>query len=103
MESHEGDLRSEIKDDAMVRAIQDDYRQVDLGSATRVLLDFAVKLTTQPVEMRRGDVAMLREAGFCDADILDAAHIVGYFNYANRVMDALGIQPEPEMRHRPRE
>lgn len=86
-----------------MRAIQDDYWQVDLGSATRALLDFAVKLTTRPAVMCRGDVAALREAGFCDADILDAAHIIGYFNYANRVMDALGIQPEPEMRHRSRE
>ncbi|MBX3396753.1 MAG: peroxidase-related enzyme [Phycisphaerae bacterium] len=102
MESHEGDLRSEIKDDAMVQAIQNDFRQIDLEWDTRVLLDFAMKLTTRPTEMRRCDVEALRDAGFCDADILDAAHIVGYFNYANRVMDALGIQPEPEMHHRPR-
>lgn len=87
----------------MLRAIQNDYRQVDFGSATRTLLDFAVKLTTRPTEMRRGDVAALREAGFSDADVLDAVHTVGYFNYANRVMDALGVQPEPEMRHHPRE
>lgn len=101
MESHEGDLRSEINDDAKARAIQDDYRQVDLGSATRALLDFAVKLTTRPTEMRRGDVAALRRAGFSDEDILDATQTVGYFNYINRVMDALGIAPEPEMRYVP--
>lgn len=103
MESHEGDLRSEIKDDAAVRAIQDDYRHVDLGPATRALLDFAVKMTTWPTEMRRGDVAALRQAGFSDADILDAAHTIGYFNYANRLMDALGIMPEPDMRYQPSE
>lgn len=87
----------------MVRAIQDDYRQVELGPATRALLDFAVKMTTRPTEMRRDDVAALRDAGFADADILDAAHTIGYFNYANRVMDALGIEPEPDMRYRPQE
>jgi len=99
MESHEGDLRSEIKDDMKVRAIQNDYRQVDLGPSTRVLLDFAMKLTLRPTEMRGVDLAALRQAGFADTDILDAAHIIGYFNYANRLMDALGIQPEPEMCH----
>ena len=103
MESHEGDLRSEINDDARVRAIQDDYRQVDLGPATRALLDFAAKLTTRPREMHRSDVAALRQAGFCDEDILDAAQTVGYFNYINRVMDAIGIAPEPDMRYTPRE
>ncbi|TWT44499.1 hypothetical protein RAS1_09140 [Phycisphaerae bacterium RAS1] len=103
MESHEGDLRSEINDDARVRAIQDDYRQVDLGPATRALLDFAVKLTTQPREMHRSDVAALRQVGFSDEDILDATQTVDYFNYINRVMDALGIAPEQDMRYKPRE
>lgn len=87
----------------MVRAIQNDYRQVDLGSATFALLDFAVKITTRPTEMRAVDVAELHRVGFSDADVLDAAHIVGYFNYANRLMDALGIHLEPEMRHRSHE
>lgn len=99
MESHEGDLRSEINDESMVLAIQNDYRQVDLGSATRALLDFAAKTTMRPTEMRAVDVADLHRVGFSDADVLDAAHLVGYFNYMNRLMDALGIQPEPEMRH----
>lgn len=103
MESHEGDLRSEIEDDAKVQAIQADYRQVDLGPATRALLDFAVKMTAKPREMQRSDVAALRQAGFSDEDILDAAQTVGYFNYINRVMDALGIAPEPDMRYTPRE
>lgn len=101
MESHEGDLRSEISNDEKLRAIQDDYRQVDLGPATRALLDFAVKMTTKPREMRRSDVAALRQAGFSDEDILDAVQTIGYFNYINRVMDALGIAPEPDMRFHP--
>lgn len=100
MESHEPDLRSEIKDDEKVRAIQQDYRQVDLGPATRALLDFAVKLTQTPAEMRRDDVDRLRAAGFADEDILDAAQLISYFNYSNRLMDSLGIQPEPGMRYR---
>jgi uncharacterized peroxidase-related enzyme len=103
MLSHEVDLRSEINDDTKVRAIQDDYLQVDLGRATRVLLDFAVKLTVQPRAMNCDDVAALREAAFSDEDILDAAHTIAYFNYANRLMDALGIQPDPDVPDRPSE
>lgn len=103
MESHEGDLRSEINDDAKVRAIQDDFRQVDLGSATHALLNFAVKLTSRPLELHRSDIEALRGAGFDDETILDAVQTIGYFNYINRVMDALGITPEQDMRHRPQE
>lgn len=98
MESHEPDLRSEIKDDETIRSIQSDYRNVDLGPATRALLDFATKLTRMPQQMTRADVEALRSAGFSDEDIVDAAQLVGYFNYSNRVMDSLGIEPEPEMR-----
>jgi uncharacterized peroxidase-related enzyme len=101
MESHEADLRSEIKDDETVRSIQSDYRIVALGPATRTLLDFAAKLTQTPQQMAEDDVDALRSAGFSDEDIVDAAQLVGYFNYSNRVMDSLGIEPEPEMRFRP--
>jgi len=100
MESHEPDLRSEIKDEDTVRAIQQDYRQVDLGMATRALLDFSVKMTQTPQQMTEPDVTHLRAAGFSDEDILDTAQLVGYFNYSNRVMDSLGIEPEHEMRFR---
>lgn len=100
MESHEPDLRSEIKDEETVRSIQSDYRNVDLGPATRALLDFATKLTRTPQQMTRTDVDALRSVGFSDEDIVDAAQLVGYFNYSNRVMDSLGIEPEPEMRFR---
>jgi hypothetical protein len=39
----------------------------------------------------------LRLHGLSDADILDAVEVISYFNYINRVADALGVDPEPEM------
>jgi uncharacterized protein YciW len=39
----------------------------------------------------------LRQHGLSDRDILDAVEVIAYFNYINRVADALGIDPEPEM------
>jgi len=99
MESHEQDLLDEIHDLDKVRKIQDDYRQIDLGTATRKLLDFAVKLTLSIKDMKRADIESLRESGFKDEDILDAVHLISYFNFSNRVMDALGIEPEPDMRY----
>ncbi len=40
------------------------------------------------------NVARLRQHGFNDVAIHDATQIVGYFNYINRVADALGIDEE---------
>ncbi len=100
MESHEADLRAEIQDDAKVLAIQEDYRQVEFDPPTKGLLDFAVKLTLNPKQMRAADIEALREFGFADEAILDAVQLVAYFNYINRVLVGLGADPEPNMRFR---
>lgn len=60
------------------------------------MLDFAVKLTRTAAEMKETDLEPLRKNGFDDSAILEIVHIVGYFNYINRVADALGVDPEPE-------
>ncbi len=39
----------------------------------------------------------LRAAGFSEEAISDAAQVIGYFNYINRVADSLGVDLEPEM------
>ncbi len=58
------------------------------------MLRFATKLTTQPGAMNDADVVALRWAGFSDRDILDIVEVVGYFAYANRIADGLGIETE---------
>ena len=55
-------------------------------------------VTRTPATIRRRDVEALRKYGLTDRDILDAVQVISYFNYINRVADALGIDPEPEMR-----
>ena len=77
-------------------ALARDFRTAPLEPATRVLLDYADKLTRTPAAVREADVQGLRGAGFSDLDILDAAHIIGWFNHVNRLADGLGVAPEPE-------
>jgi len=55
-------------------------------------------VTRAPAALRRQDIETLRKHGLTDRDILDAVEVTAYFNYINRVADALGIDPEPEMR-----
>ena len=59
------------------------------------MLRFAIKLTATPGAMNDADVDALRSAGFSDRDILDIVEVVGYYAYANRIADGLGIEPEP--------
>ncbi|NOT02704.1 MAG: peroxidase [Phycisphaerales bacterium] len=84
-----------------MRSIQKDFRSAGLDLATRALLEYAVKLTRSPNEVDRADIDGLRAVGFADEDILDAVQLVGYFNYSNRVMDGVGVHPDPGMRYRP--
>ena len=58
------------------------------------MLRFAAKLTKTPSAMDDADVEALRSAGFSDRDILDIVEVVGYYAYANRIADGLGLEPE---------
>ena len=55
-------------------------------------------MTRAPADSRPTDLDALRAHGLSDGEILDAVQVIAYFNYINRVADALGIDPEPEMR-----
>ena len=95
MEAHGDDLRAEVHDDELVDQVKNDYRQADLTPSDRALMDYASKLTSEPGEMKSGDVQALRGAGFTDRAIHDAAQVAAYFNYINRIADGLGVDPEP--------
>ncbi|MBM3973473.1 MAG: hypothetical protein FJ301_05170 [Planctomycetes bacterium] len=64
----------------------------------RALCAFADKLTHEPASMSQIDVDGLRAVGLDDTAIHDAAQVVGYFNYINRIADALGVEPETFVR-----
>ena len=55
-------------------------------------------LTGAPSSMAQADVDSLRAQGLSDAAVHDAAQVVGYFNYINRVADALGVELETFVR-----
>jgi uncharacterized peroxidase-related enzyme len=60
------------------------------------LCAFAVKLTRDPSSIGQMDIDALRPHGLDDAAIHDAIQVIAYFNYINRVADAVGIEDEPE-------
>ena len=81
----------------MAEHVKHDYRRAKLSPRQQALCEFAEKVTRRPAETRREDLEALRVHNLSDRDILDAVEVVAYFNYINRVADALGIDPEPEM------
>jgi uncharacterized peroxidase-related enzyme len=55
-----------------------------------------VKLTHEPASVEQADVNALRGHGWSDEAIHDAIQVIAYFNYINRVADAVGIEDEPD-------
>src|SRR6478609_663093 len=99
MESHGKDLRSEVGGEAEALRVQGDYRSAGLTPREVALLDYAVKLTRTPRGVGRADLDALRGHGYTDEQVVDAVQCVGYFNFINRVLDGLGVDPEPGMRY----
>jgi uncharacterized peroxidase-related enzyme len=60
------------------------------------LVYFARKLTLLPNEFEEKDILELRETGFSDNEILQATHIIAFWNYANRLANGLGVELERE-------
>ena len=72
-------------------ALQKDYRSAPISEQDRVMLDYVVKLTKDATRVSPDDHAKLRAAGFDDRGILQITLIASWFNYINRVADALGV------------
>jgi uncharacterized peroxidase-related enzyme len=78
-------------DDALVRAIEEDYDNAPLAPADRAMLDYAGKITLKATSIGPDDHEALRGYGFDDRAILQITLIASWFNYINRVADALGV------------
>ena len=78
----------------MVQALRKDYRTAPISEQDRVMLDYVVKLTKDATQCSPEDHARLRGVGFDDRGILQITLIASWFNYINRVADALGVGRE---------
>ena len=81
-------------DEDLVRALQEDYKSAPISEQDRVMLDYVVQLTKDATKISRQDHEKLRAAGFDDKAILQITLIASWFNYINRVADALGVGRE---------
>jgi uncharacterized peroxidase-related enzyme len=87
----------ESGDAALAQHVKHNYRRAKLSPRQKALCKFAERVTGTPAAVRRRDIEALRKHGLSDRDILDAVEVIAYFNFINRVADALGVDPEPEM------
>jgi uncharacterized peroxidase-related enzyme len=82
-------------DKGLVEALERDYTTAPITPQERVMIDYVVKLTKDATKVGKDDHKKLRAAGFEDQAILQITLIASWFNYINRVADALGVGREP--------
>lgn len=78
-------------DQALVAALEEDYTRAPISEQDRVMLDYVVQLTRDATRIGPQYHDRLRAAGFDDTGILQITLIASWFNYINRVADALGV------------
>jgi uncharacterized peroxidase-related enzyme len=78
-------------DEALVDAIRRDFRKAPLSVQDRTMLEYVEKITRDATQVGREDHDRLRAAGFDDRGIVQITLIASWFNYINRVADALGV------------
>ena len=87
------DLRAEAPQDIVEVLVSEDPTPA-LDARLAALLGYARKLTREPASCRREDVDALRAAGASDVEIHATVQVAAYFNYINRLADALGVEAE---------
>ncbi len=78
-------------DDELVGSLREDYTKANISEQDRAMLDYVVKLTKDATQITKQDHELLHEVGFDDKTILQITLIAAWFNYINRVADALGV------------
>jgi len=88
---HAEALKFYWKDEEKVKQAAEDFRKLDLTQKQNAMLEYAEKLTLHPGKMKEDDVKRLRKNDFNDEEILSITLITNYFNFVNRVANALGV------------
>lgn len=84
--------------DRLLDALTNDPAAAHLPPAERAMLDYVLKLTRTPRQVRADDVELLRRHGFDDRAIHDICTIAAYYAFVNRIADGLGVELENEHR-----
>ena len=87
-------MTDEAEADHVVHLIAANWRQAPLAAVDLALCAYAEKLTQTPHQMAESDLESLKQHGLDDRAIHDATQVISYFNYINRIADALHVEPE---------
>lgn len=94
--AHGAQLRVELGDPVRADRITLDYRRAGLDARTTAILDYAVKVTREPLTCSPADLETLQGHGLSLEEVWDVAELAAMYNYTNRMASATGMLPNRE-------
>jgi len=94
--AHGAALRETLGDPILADRITLDYRRAGLDERLTAILDYAVKITKEPLECSPDDLDHLKSFGLSNAACWDIAEIASMYNFTNRMSLACGKIPNEE-------
>ena len=89
-------LENEASFDVIIEALDSDVWGDVFDAREKAALNYARQLTANPGAISEAAVAVLRDAGCSDGEILEINQVTAYFAYANRTVLGLGVSHEDE-------
>ena len=95
---HHGEALNHFwKDAPKLQRLIDNYHEAGLDDVDTAWCAYAEIMTNTPHAVNRQYYEnTLRQLGISDREILDAALVIAYFNFVNRLVLGLGVELEPD-------
>ena len=94
--AHGAILRIRAKNPRVADQVAVNHSKAEITPRQKVMLDFAMKVATESRAIGDADFAVLREAGFSDADIWDIGAVAAFFALSNRMANLTAMRPNEE-------
>ncbi len=94
--AHGAILRIREKNPLLAEQVATNYRKADISPRQKLMLDFAVKVSSSANEVSDADIEELKEHGFSVEDIWDIGAISAFFSLSNRMANLTNMRPNDE-------
>lgn len=94
--AHGAVLRIRARDPLVADQLAANHRQADISPRQRAMLDFALRVATEPATVEDEHLTELAQHGFDTEDVWDVGAIAALFAQSNRLAHLMALRPNPE-------
>ena len=83
-------------DDSLKQPLIDNWRTANISPINKIILEFVEKTTNEAHTTTQADIDNLKSHDLSERAIHDIVQVCAFFNYINRLADALGVELEED-------